>query len=610
MAKKYLDVSGVSYPEIKNKLVAYISSKPQFTDYNFQGSALSVLMDILAYNSHINISYSNMNFAESFLDSAIKRSSVISRAKETGYLPRSASAARATINVSFSVTGNPSQYIIPRGTRFSTTIDSTTYQFVTVEDIMINNESNVFSKTIDVYQGKFTEFEYLVNKNDASQQFFVPNLMADTRFLAVEVKESESATEYVQWADFRELDLSDYSKDAEIFFLQEDPVTGFFEVYFGQNILGKEVETGNVVNLTYLFTDGAVANEASSFTLTSPLSGTTGFSITTISSAVGGDDKQDIESIKFLAPRIYASQNRAVTTSDYKAIMLRDYANIKDVSVWSGRDNVPKYYGRTFIAVRPVTGDNLSATEKLSIEQDMMIKYSLGGITPVIVDADYIYVSVDTVVSYDASRFTGTNSTSLATDVRDNIETFFEDQVNRFKAPLYYSKLVQAIDDTNPVITNSVTNLLLEKKRQIIPGRPTRYEFNFNNGITPKSLKSNGIEIEGFIWQLEDMPTGNPPYATGTLKIKRVEGGQELVYSTSAGTINYITGEIVLINMRIDDIENDPVFQNLVLQISPGSIVSQTDTTKIVTDYNVYANNREQIIVLKDNSINVTLLAD
>lgn len=607
---KYLDVSGVSYPEIKQKLKEYISSNPKFTDYNFEGSALSVLMDILAYNSHINISYSNMNFAESFLDSAIKRSSVISRAKETGYLPRSASAARASINVSFTVAGNPAQYIIPRGTKFTATVDGTSYSFVCTEDIMVYNTDNIFSKTIEIYQGKFAEFSYTVDSTNTQQKFFIPNKMADTRFVSVEVKESVSSTEYTPWSDFRNIELSDWDSTREIYFLQEDPISGFFEVYFGENVLGKQVSDGNVVKISYLFTDGPAANDARNFTLASSLPNTSGFSITTVSGAVGGDEKQSIDSIKFVAPMWYASQNRACTTSDYKALMLKNYANIRDVNVWSGKDNIPRYYGRTFIAVRPVTGDNLSQSEKNSIEQDLLAKYSISGITPVIVDADYIYVSVDTIVSYDASRFTGISTTSLASSIQENIEDFFAEQVNKFATPLYFSKLVQTIDDTSNVITNSITNLKLEKKIEIIPDVPTSYEFSFNNGITPKSLRCENLIIEDYVWQLEDVPVGNPPYQTGTIKVKRTEGNQEIILTSNAGTINYITGEISLVNLNIADIANDPIFQNMIIQVSPGSIVSSTDTTKIVTDYNVYANNREQIIVLKDNGITITLIAD
>lgn len=607
---KYLDVSGVSYPEIKQKLKEYISSNPKFTDYNFEGSALSVLMDILAYNSHINISYSNMNFAESFLDSAIKRSSVISRAKETGYLPRSASAARASINVSFTVAGNPAQYIIPRGTKFTATVDGTSYSFVCTEDIMVYNTDNIFSKTIEIYQGKFAEFSYTVDSTNTQQKFFIPNKMADTRFVSVEVKESVSSTEYTPWSDFRNIELSDWDSTREIYFLQEDPISGFFEVYFGENVLGKQVSDGNVVKISYLFTDGPAANDARNFTLASSLPNTSGFSITTVSGAVGGDEKQSIDSIKFVAPMWYASQNRACTTSDYKALMLKNYANIRDVNVWSGKDNIPRYYGRTFIAVRPATGDNLSQSEKNSIEQDLLAKYSISGITPVIVDADYIYVSVDTIVSYDASRFTGISTTSLASSIQENIEDFFAEQVNKFATPLYFSKLVQTIDDTSNVITNSITNLKLEKKIEIIPDVPTSYEFSFNNGITPKSLRCENLIIEDYVWQLEDVPVGNPPYQTGTIKVKRTEGNQEIILTSNAGTINYITGEISLVNLNIADIANDPIFQNMIIQVSPGSIVSSTDTTKIVTDYNVYANNREQIIVLKDNGITITLIAD
>jgi len=240
----------------------------------------------------------------------------------------------------------------------------------------------------------------------------------------------------------------------------------------------------------------------------------------------------------------------------------------------------------------------------------LLAKYSISGITPVIVDADYIYVSVDTIVSYDASRFTGISTTSLASSIQENIEDFFDEQVNKFATPLYFSKLVQTIDDTSNVITNSITNLKLEKKIEIIPDVPTSYEFSFNNGITPKSLRCENLIIEDYVWQLEDVPVGNPPYQTGTIKVKRTEGNQEIILTSNAGTINYITGEISLVNLNIADIANDPIFQNMIIQVSPGSIVSSTDTTKIVTDYNVYANNREQIIVLKDNGITITLIAD
>lgn len=607
-----VDVSEVDFQTIKDNLKEYLKNQSEFADYDFDGSGLNTLLDILAYNTHYNTVYSNLAFSETFLDSAVQRSSVVSRAKEVGYTPYSKQGAQAVINISFSVTGNPNEFVLPQGTRFTASAGGESFNFVTTSDLIIENDGNdIFTANIRIYQGQFTTYDYTVDLNDASQRFIIPSRDADTRFLSVLHKDSVSQAEFTPWASIDDVSIGDLTSTSEVFFLRES-YDEFFEVYFGDDVIGKAIQNNNIVRLSYLITDGLPANGATSFVLTSAISGVTSASVTTIEAASGGGDKESINSIKYLAPFYYQSQDRAVTSDDYKAIITNNYADVDDIQVWGGEENDPPFYGKVFIAIKPKATSFFSNAVKQTIENDVINRFNVLSVRPEIVDPDYINVAVETVVTYNARLYNSATDNTLESDIRATIEAHFANEANKFGQPLYYSQLVGDIDDTSNLIINSVTNLTLSKEIEIIPSVSSTYTYRFNNSLHPGAITSNEFLIGGVAYRIRDIPTGAGPHDMGTVAIFRTtQQGQVVFLTRNSGTIDYNTGEIIIQNIAIDSIVDDPIENFLRVSVSPGALVDTANAANVYTDYNVYTNERDQIVRLDpDNPIMLTLLPD
>lgn len=600
-----LNISESDFSKLKENFKDFLKDQDTFTDYNFEGSGLSILLDILAYNSHYLAVTANLALSETFLDSAVQRNSVVSRAKEIGYLPRSKVASKATITISFSVTGNPDQYTIPKNTKFASTVGNVSYTFVTDHDCLIENDGNdVFSQTIEIYQGKFAAFQYTVNANDTSQRFTVPSLDADKTFLTVLVKDNETVVDWTPWESVETIEIGNITDQSEVYFLKE-AFDGFYEVYFGDGIIGKKLKNNNLVRLEYLITDGPDADNSRSFVLASALSGTSNISITTVDISSGGGEKESVDSIKFLAPFYYQAQARAVTENDYKALIKNKFSSVDDVAVWGGEKNDPPFYGKVFIAIKPTTGDTLSVNLKQTITDDIIARYNVIGIRPEIVDPDYTDVVVSTVVTYNARLFNNQTALDLEGDVRDSIENFFDTAANKFGKPLHFSKLVKAIEDTSPLIIGSITNLVLEKNKKIFSGNTSgTYTYKFNNSLAPGSILSNDFVSDAVQVRIKDT-RDSVTSIEGTLKLYRAS---DSVFIKNVGTVDYNTGTIVIENIKIASVIDDPVQKRLKLQASPGPLIDINNPDRVFLDDNVYTNDREQIITLEDTII--TLIAD
>jgi hypothetical protein len=602
-------ISEIDFFKIKLALKNYLSATTEFTDHDFEASGLDSLLDALAYEAHYIGAYTNMAFSETFLDSATQRISIVSRANELGYVPRSISSPYANITLSFSVSGNPQQYILPKGTQFVSTNGNTSYSFVTTTDITFeNNGSNSYSKNILIYQGQYATRTFTVNTNNTLQKFELGSVNADTNFLTVRWKENSSSTTWTKFNYVKDILISELDSDSNVYFLKEN-YTGAFEVYFGDGVIGKQMVNGNIIELSYLITDGKSANNAKSFTMTTTPSGLSDISIVTVDSATGGSDKETKESIKYLAPFYYASQERAVTEKDYISLVKSNYSNVDDVKVWGGEKNSPPFYGKVFIAIKPSDGTFLSDTTKTIIQNDIISKYNIVSIRPEIVDPEYTDVGVDTVIIYDNTLYSTTVSDSLEQDVIATITDFFDAETNKFGTPLYFSKLVKAIDNTSDAILSSSTNLTLTKSSEIRSGSSATYTFEFNNSITEGAVRSNEFTIGGVTWKIIDIPSNTD--ATGKLAVCRnTDQGQTIYLTQDTGTVNYNTGEIVIENFLIDTIVGDSIFNLLKITVSPGSFIDTSNPENVFTDYNVYTNSRDQIIRLDENDITVTLLSD
>lgn len=614
MTQKY-EISNLDFDTIKTNLKNYLRNQSEFSDYDFEGSAMNVILDILAYNTHYNAVHTNFAFGETFLDSATKRTSVVSRAKELGYLPTSSLSAKALLTLSFSVSGNPLEYVLPKDTIFSTNIDNKTFYFRTTKDSLFNNVNNIFTKTIEVVEGKKNTYNYTVDLSDLNQRFIIPSKTVDLTTLVVKVKSSQSTSSaYSEYTEASKMNLGDINSISTVYFLQE-AYDSYYEVYFGDGVFGKALENGNVIQLEYHISSESEANNLKTFSLVSSLSSVTNFNIVTQAESYGGSEKESIDSIKFMAPMLYQSQKRAVTEDDYVAIIKKNYPSVDDVAVWGGERNDTPYYGKVYVALKPKANYYFSNTIKEQIKNEFISRFNVVGIRPEIVDPDYTYVSVYSTVKYNARLYSGTSSDTLRQTIIDNINSFFAKESNKFGKTLYFSKLQSTIDNTDSsVILSSLSNLVLSKYRNILSGVSGTYSYAFNNSIEPGSLTSNEITIKGTNFKLIDLPdtTNGVPYTTGKIGVYRIENDQKIFYSNDVGTINYNTGEVDISNFKIDSSSAtiDTPENILAVSVGQGNLVDTSLPNKVYTDYNIYTNGKDQIIVLKENNVFVTMIPD
>jgi len=535
---KQLNISDLEFDKIKGNIKTFLSGQDTFTDYDFEGSGMSVMLDVMAYTTHYMGYYTNMAINESFLDTATLRNSVVSHAKTIGYIPKSITASEAIIKLSFDTTGQDPSYIpIDKGTMFSSNVNGTTQQFVTLETVNIfPDETGDFSGEIKVYQGSMKSLTWTWDSN-IQQQFFVPDSGCDRATLTLSVNG-------VHWENNQ--NLSELLPDSLTYFIQEglDSVT---ELYFGNDIFGKIPRDGYELEVMYLSTNGEPGNYISTvqnqvFSLTNAIDGiydTNKVTIETINISSLGTEKENIETIRTTAPKSYERQNRAVTAEDYKTILVEKYPNIDSISVWGGEDNDPPQYGAVFISIKPKHGLELSPLTKASLIDDVLSKYNMLAITPIIVTPEYTYVDIDTTVKYNPLKTT-LSSGEVQTVVIEDVKDFFQEEIAQFQVSLRFSKLSQTIDAADSAISNSLTTLKIYKKFYTQSSNTVgNYIFKFNNKINPGSAVSSvfGSTVDGSSMALLDDGQGN---------ILLYDIISEGFISTTQGTVDYDSGIIEL----------------------------------------------------------------
>ena len=399
--KGKIEITDLDFDTVKANFKSFLSQQSHFTDYNFEGSGMSVLMDLLAYNTHYLAFHANMLANEMFIDTALTRSAAVSHAKSLGYLPSSAKASNAYVDVT--VTGVPisqTTLVMAAGTIFTTSINDVSYKFVTIGDHTATSDTGIFVfSDVRIYEGTRVRYTYTVDSSNLEQQFIIPSAKVDTGTVVVSVQTSSSdvTTEvYTLNTDYATLDSTSLK-----YFLQEVE-DGKFEVYFGDGVTGKKPIDGNIVILDYVVTNGSVADGATAFTPASNVGGYSNVTALATSTASGGGDSESVDSIKFNAPLKYAAQGRAVTPDDYKAIVPSVYTNIKSIQCWGGEDNDPPIYGKVYIAIRPNTGTSLTTTTKNSITTSLK-NYNVASIVPEIVDAEILYLVLGVTAKYNST---------------------------------------------------------------------------------------------------------------------------------------------------------------------------------------------------------------
>ena len=543
-----LRVDELNFEGIKDNFKRYLQSQDQFRDYNFDGAGISVLLDLLAYNTYYNSFYLNMVASEAFLSTAQKRNSVVNLANSLNYVPRSTSSASITGTLALTVSGSPASINIPAFTKFVGSVDGTSFIFSNVDSKTIFSSSGVYSDSITLKEGSVITTRYSVVSADPDQRFLIPNSKVDTTTMVVTVLNSavDSTTRTFTLAE----NLVEIDSSSLVYFLQESE-DGQYEIKFGEGTFGVALDNGNIVVIRYLVSSGALANDINALTYSDSIATVLTATFTADDPAVGGANRETPAQIKFNAPKSYEAQNRVVTADDYKSLLLSQ-PTVNSVVVWGGEDNDPPTYGKVFIAIKPTTGDVLTATEKVNLINSVIKPKKVLTIQTEIVDPDYVYIEVTTSVNYDAKK-TSLSSDSIKSLVLATIQNYSLTDLDTFGTYFRYSKLSRLIDVSERSILSSVTTAQMRKESDVQLGVGTRYEINFSNAIdnatdgrptthpngVGNKVTSNSFTFGGFSdCFLEDN--------NGIIRIYRVLGIENILVSVNAGSINYDTGKIIL----------------------------------------------------------------
>ena len=557
MATK-LEISELDFDGIKANLKNFLSQQDEFRDYDFEGSGMAVLLDMLAYNTHYLGFNANMLANEMFLDSADLRASVVSKAKAVGYTPISATSSKAVIDVTVN-NAVGSTLTMVRGTQFSTTVNGTSYNFVNNADLSITPVDGVYKfSNVDIFEGTYLNFKYTVNTSDIDQRFIIPNDNVDTNTLTVKVQESSSdstTNTYTLATGITGLDST-----SRVFFLQEVE-NGRYEVTFGDGVLGKAVADGNIIITDYINTNRTEANGATTFTLNGSVGGFSNATVTTVSDAGGGSLPESITSIKYNAPRDYTAQDRAVTADDYKVLVKTLYANAQAVQVYGGEDAAIPDYGKVYISIKAKSGSNLTESTKASIVTNLK-QYAVASVRPVIIDPEITYLTLNTNFKYDTGATTKDVST-LQTNVLTVISNYNQDALQDFTGIFRHSKLLENINNADTSILSNITTVKLYKFITPTLNESLKYTLSFNNAFyNPHSghNTTGGGIVSSTGFKISNDDSTNEHFldddGAGNIRVYYLSGTTRIYTSTSFGTVNYTTGEIILTSTNITSISN------------------------------------------------------
>jgi len=587
MDNKKIVVSELDFDRIKANLKTFLQGQSEFSDYDFEGSALSVLLDILAYNTHYNAVYTNLAVNEMFLDSARKRNSVVSLSKMLGYLPQSVTAPTAIVDVSVSaVTGNPTSLTLPAYSAFFTRVDNVQYNFYSRDAITVVPVAGVYTfNDVALTEGKPLNFTYTAGDGVL---YKIPNTNVDIDTLTVRVQENPGSAAYTSYT-FAD-NIAEVGPLTRAYFLKEID-DGLFEVYFGDGIVGYKPSNGNVVSLNYFTTNKEAANGARVFTYNgSSLNGSV--TVNTVSIADGGAEAESIDSIKFNAPKNYSAQNRAVTADDYKVILPQVFANVESVNVWGGEDNSPPIYGKVFICIKPRSGETLTNATKDSIKNTILKGKNVVSIIPEIVDPQYLYIKLDTTVYYNPLA-TNNNEETIKTLVRQIISDYNDSDLKKFDGMFRFSKLSRLIDASEDSILSNISTLTLVRSITPTIGTGTSYVIGIENPISNAGVAENAVLSDGFIVDgtaetvyLEDDGVGNLRlfyYASANTK---------RYVNTNQGTVDYTKGIITVNDINITYANNN----RLTFTIKPQS----NDIVSV----------RSQLVMIAEEQLTINAIAD
>jgi len=555
----YTQLNNLDFTDIKTALKEYMRAQTDFTDYDFEGSAISQILDVLAYNTYYTAFNTNMVVNELFLDSATLRDNVVSLAKQLGYTPKSITSPKASVSMALTFTGTaPAEVAIKAGSGFVTNYDGSLYRYVLKENMRVSVANNVATFTdIPIYEGSQIVTNKVVNTNLKDQRFVIDNLGVDINTLSVRVYQAVNSSifkDYKQANNILDIGASD-----EVFFVSEIEDEKY-EIFFGDGVLGKKLEDNNLVQMSYIVTNGSSTNGAKTFTFNGLMEDENGttvtlpFSISSISTtsiASGGADIETIDKIKYNAPKFYNSQNRAVTGNDYKAIVRNLYPATSDVIVFGGEDQVPPAYGKVFLSVKPTEATTLSSFTKNELTQELK-KYTVASIRPEFVDPSILYLELTSNIYY-----TGTKTQLLPAEIATKASTAIVEylktsKTEKFNGKFRYSKFIGVIDNSDISINSNDTTVMMRKDFIAQINASSYYEICYQNAFyvdcNNPVVSSTGFTVFEFPTYTSYLEDRN-----GKIVLYRLDpvSGDKILLDDSVGTIDYVKGEIEMTNFTI-----------------------------------------------------------
>ena len=561
-----VNFSNLDFDQIKTTLKDYLQTNANFTDYDFEGSNLSTVIDLLAYNTYITSYNANMVSNEVFIDSASLRENIVSLAKNIGYLPRSRKSARSSISFFINTTEiipQPSIITLKKGTVATTagSFGNQSYVFSILEDVSVPVYNNIATFTdIPIYEGTLLNTNFTYSTKNPNQKFILPNVGIDTDLISVNVKTNEQATAKTKYS--AQNSIFDIDGGSRVYYLSEIEDERY-QIFFGDGIFGASLEEGNFVDVDYVVSSGDTGNGVAQMTFAGNLSYernglsyqvTSGISlVTTNSFSTGGENIESVESIRKFAPRIYASQNRAVSAQDYESLIpAKIYPETESISVFGGEELVPPQYGKVFISIKPRTGDFLPNLIKENIRLKLK-KYAVAGIVPEILDLKYLYLEADSKIYYNTNL--AANGASVSSVVQNNANKYAEStELNRYGARFKYSKFLSIIDQSHDAITSNITTISMRRDLRLVLDKISEYSIGFGNQFHIRSMsgyniKSTGFRIDGIrqLVYISDIP--NRSRVTGSLFLFTVPTPNSYtptIVRRNVGIVNYQSGIITL----------------------------------------------------------------
>lgn len=604
-------IAELDFFQIKENLKTFLKSQKQFADYNFEGSAMSTLLDVLAYNTTYNGFYLNMTASEMFLDSAYLRENVVSRAKHLGFTPRLVHSLRVRADVEFEilvqeseVSKIPQSILITTKNQIYTIVDGVKYTFTPTTPVYVDNpnieritlssgfpriRAKFLAKNVEFVEGLRLTHRWTVDKNlPSKQKFIIPNPNVDLSSLVVSVQSSAQNTNSELFVPFK--DLNTLKPTDAIYYVQEVS-GGKYEIVFGDNVLGKDVSDGNIVVVDYVTSTGNGALNASSFRVYGSLGGIKAESIILKTTKAAGDyqDQETIDQIKFFAPRLYDTQNRAVTKSDYETLLKREIPTVEYLRVWGGEENVPPVYGKVFCAIKPIGGRTISEDEKTRILNTYIKPRSVVSLQVELVEPDYLGLSLSTQVNYFSNKTTKQKD-DVKSLVYQRIKNHRDQNLLGFDADFRHSKLIKDIDSVDQSIESNLTTVKIKYRLTPAFDVPSKYSIILNNPIDlgdainqDSAINSTGFYYNGLLVYLSDD-------GRGKLYVYYMSNDQKIIIQPNAGSVNYSTGEIQIQNLLVTGIPNNFNYIDLIITPAKNDIIAYRNQILLLDDADISVN--------------------